>query len=183
MNELSGVNILGVLGGLALLSWVAWDMPASIEGVGDKLTLRYNRWVRGYFLFAAFGIPLGLTVLAIVNRPKDDEEMWCLLFLYLLFAVLTLPCWWETMCFSLTISSAGLECGSPWRGRRFVPWNDVVRVSRNKIYKWYVVETRSGYCVRVPQQLIPGLGAFMWVMEQRLPGRCDWGVHDCPRLS
>jgi hypothetical protein len=149
-------NILGVIGLLLLIGYVAWDMPPTIERSAGKVTIRYAWWVRCYFLVAAFAIPLGITVLGIYKEPKGSE-MGCFIGLYALFGVLSVPWWWMTTRFAATISDAGLECHSPWRGKRFVPWSEVVGLTRSEVVQWDVLQTRDGYRFRIPWQAVPGL--------------------------
>jgi hypothetical protein len=170
MEHLSSDNILGALGLLVLLVWIALDMPAGVERRrGGTTTLHYAAWVRWYFLFAAFAIPVGITLLAIVHKPKDDDEMIALYFVYALFAVISLPMWWLTTRFSLEISAKGLRCRSPWRGTRFVAWDEIVKLSRSEIWRCYFVEARGGYRFGVPDQMFPGVDYFLAALARHRP--------------
>jgi hypothetical protein len=168
MTSLSLENILGAVGILALLTWVARDMPGAIQREAGKTTLRYTFWVRCFYLYMAFAIPLGLTLLAIVHRPPP-EEMWCLFASYALFAFLTGPMWWIVTRFALTISAEGLECRSPWRRTHFVKWDELEEVTYGLVGRWYVLSARSGYRFRVPDQMIPGLCDFLLAVMQHRP--------------
>jgi hypothetical protein len=162
MGSLSEVNILGAVGALLLMLYVAVDMPPAVQaGPGSTVTLRYARWWRVYLLLLAFAVPLAITLLARVRPPRHEEETNPLLRLFALFCGLSLPMWWATTNFSLTISPEGLVCGSPWRGKRFVPWGDLVEVRHGMVVQWYVLRTRGGYCFRVPCECVPGLPLFL----------------------
>jgi hypothetical protein len=168
MNSLSFENILGAVGLLSLLVWIAWDMPPAIKRESSTTTIRYTFWVRCFYLFGSFAIPLGLTLLAIVNRPREDE-MWCLFLSYALYGILNLPMWWIVTRWGVTISERGLECRSPWRRRRFVTWDEIVDVTYGEVGKWYILRTRDGYRFRVPQQMIPGVHDFLQAVSQHRP--------------
>jgi hypothetical protein len=162
-------NILGAVGLLLLVLYAAWDIPGAIERDGERVTLRYAWWVRCYFLFAAFAIPVGITLLAIVKEPRDTGEMWSLCGLYALFGVLGVPSWWMTTRFALEISPAGLVCRSPWRGSRFVPWEKVDRLCQGEMVQWYILRSRDGYAFRFPYQCVPGLPLLLEEMKKHAP--------------
>jgi hypothetical protein len=168
-TAMDAVNILGAVGWLGLIAWVAWDMPPAVEHQGGSITLRYSRWVRCYFLFAAFGIPLGFTVVAIFKPPENDGDLWAIAGLYALFGVLSLPFWWETIHFSLTISATGLECRSGWRGVRRAAWTDVASLFASEFGRWFLLRTHSGPVIRVPSQFMPGLSCFLEAVEKHAP--------------
>ncbi len=54
----------------------------------------------------------------------------------------------------------GIYCRSPWRRRRFIPWNDVERVRFSDLWKHWVVETRSSGSVTVPELAIGAKSAI-----------------------
>jgi hypothetical protein len=168
MTSVSRENILGAVGILCLLAWVARDMPPTIRRESGKTTIRYAFWVRCFYLFSAFALPLALTLWAIVNRPEEGE-MWCLLASYALFAFLTGPVWWMVTRFALTISDEGLECHSPWRRTRFVKWSEIEEVTFGEMGRWYVLRAVDGYRFRVPQQAVPGLGDFLAAVGRHRP--------------
>jgi hypothetical protein len=167
---MSSENIVGAVGLLGLLLYLAWDMPPAIKRTGGSQTLRYARWLRWYSLFAALGIPLGITVLAIVFPPKDDSEEWAIAGVYALFAVPSTYLLLESIGFAVTITDKGLECRSGWHRRRFVPWKDVTGLTTSKITKHFVLLTRGGYRYRVPALLVPGLSDFLEAVHSHLSG-------------
>jgi hypothetical protein len=174
MTNLSLVNILGAVGILGLLTWIAIDMPPAIQREEGKTTIRFAFWIRCFYLFYAFAIPLGLTLMAIVHRPPP-EEMWCLFASYALIGFISWPMWWIVTRFALSISADGLECHSPWRRKRFVKWDELKEVTYGVVGRWYVLRARSGYRFRVSGldhifgKLAPGLDDFQAAVAQHRP--------------
>jgi hypothetical protein len=169
MESMSFDNILGAIGGVCLMLFVAFDMPPATERTGDTITLRYARWVRIFYLFATFGVQLGITVLAIYLKPKDDEEMWCLFLSYMLFLILTTPMLWWVTRFSLTLSREGVEYRSHIWGRRFIAWDEVADLSPSQVVQWYILRTHSGSKIRIPSQLVPGMDLLFAAFCERAP--------------
>jgi hypothetical protein len=165
---MSAINIIGIVGLLALLLYIAHDMPRAIEPRGDSLTLRYARGLRWYALFTACGMPILLTTIAIGNPPKERGDGWIIAASYLLFVVLCGYLLLETVGFAVTITDRGLECRSGWRRRRFVPWEEITGLTTAPLTKRYVLLTRSGYRYRVPMQLVPGLPSLLAKVEAHL---------------
>ena len=62
---------------------------------------------------------------ALFYPPKNGDDVTAILCLYGLFAALSAPLLWEAMRFSLAVTPAGLDCRSPWRGHRFLAWDEV----------------------------------------------------------
>jgi hypothetical protein len=168
---MSSDNILGVIGLLCLVVFVAWDMRPAIERSAGKVILRYAWWVRCFFLASAFVIPLGITLLGISKEPKNPADLRAFIGLYALFAVLSVPSWWMTTRFSLTITAAGLECRSPWRGRRFVAWDEVVALTPSQAIQWHILQTSSGYRFCIPNQGVPGLTLLQEMVDRLAPNR------------
>jgi hypothetical protein len=132
------------------------------------LVFRHSILFRGFSLFAALGIPLAITVLVIFNPPKKPGEVGAVFGLYGLFAVLGAPLLWESMRFSLTVSPQGLDCRPPWRGRRFLPWEEVAEVSYSGMNSWFVIRAKDGWKFRL-HILVPGLAQFLEQCERYLP--------------
>jgi hypothetical protein len=157
-----------VSGLLGLLAWAARRGTPKSDPATGTLLFRHSPLFRGFALFSAFGVPLGITVLVIFNPPKKDGDTVAILGLYLLFGVLSAPLLWGSMRFALTVSPDGLDFRSPWRGRRFVSWNEVEEVTYRDTHSWFVVRTTDGWTFRV-SVLIPGLSEFLAACERHLP--------------
>lgn len=156
-----------VIGFLGLLMWAA-QRGRPVAGPGGTLVFRHSLLLRGFSLLMAFGIPIGITVLMFFNPPKNESDVGAIIGLYALFGLLSAPLLWESMRFALTVTPAGLDCRSPWRGRRFLPWEDVKEVSYNATNSWFVIRARDGWKFR-PSILVPGLAKFLEECEKRLP--------------
>jgi hypothetical protein len=166
---LSPINIIGIVGLVVLVFYVAADMKPAIERHGGSLTLRYARPLRWFALFTACGIPLLITLILIGNPPKDPGDEWCIAGSYALFGVVCGYLLVETAGLSVTITERGLECRSGWRRRRFVPWEDVNGLTVPEITKHFVLHARGGYRFRVPMQLVPGLADFLTAVGAHCP--------------
>jgi hypothetical protein len=107
-------------------------------------------------------------VLVLFNPPKKEGDVYAVAFLYGLFGVLSAPLLWEALRFALVVSPEGLDCRSPWRGRRFLAWDEVAEVSFSAMNSWFVVRGADGWKFRV-SVLVPGLNAFLEQCEKHLP--------------
>src|SRR5262249_29349375 len=158
------------VGLLGLLLWAAGQRrPVAAPGTGI-LVFRHGPLLRGFTLAAAFGIPLAITALAVVNPPKDRGDVMAIAGLYVLFAALSAPLLWEAMRFCLVTSPQGLGCHSPWRGRRSLPWAQVREVSYREANSWFVIHSRAGWKFHVPLW-VPRLSLFLEQCERHLPLR------------
>jgi hypothetical protein len=165
---------LAVVGFLSLLAWAAHRGRPRIDPHTGALLFRHSIVLRGFAFFSAFVIPLGITVLVFFKPPKDEGDVWAILGLYGLFGVLSAPLLWEATRFSLVVSPDGLDCRSPWRPRRFVPWDEVVGLSYSQINSWFVLRTADGWKFRV-LGLVPGLSQFLEQVERHLPA---WALRE-----
>jgi hypothetical protein len=156
-----------VIGMLALLMWAARIGRPRVDPETGALLFRHSAIFRGFSLFAAFGIPLGITVLVIFHPPKKEGDVGAIISIYALFAVLSAPLLWESMRFALTVSAEGLDCRSPWRGRRFIAWDEVQDISFSKINSWFIIRAADGWKFRV-STFVPGLTHFLEACEDHL---------------
>jgi hypothetical protein len=151
---------------LLLLLYVAWDMPASLERAGGKVTLRPCRWVRCLFLFAAFGLPVAIMVVTTVDPPRSEVDTWVLFFSLVLAGVLLVPVWWWFTRISLTISAEGLLCRCAWSSR-LVPWDEVSLRSHGGVFGGHVLEIRGrSWWVCLSEARIPGVDLLLAALEQ-----------------
>lgn len=80
-----------------------------------QLQFCYGRFWLGLGLFTLVIIPLVLTTLVLQFPPKDSNEAWSVVGIYVMCAGLGGVATWESLRFRLTVSPEGLDCQSPWR--------------------------------------------------------------------
>ncbi|MBY0524144.1 MAG: ABC transporter permease [Gemmataceae bacterium] len=166
---------ISVLAFMGLLLWAAQRERPVADPVAGTVRIRHSMVFRWFSYFMAFVPPLGITVLLFFNPPRKDGDVFAIVFLYLLFGGLSAPLLWESLCFSVVLSSEGLDCRSPWRGRRFIPWNEVQELSYGAVNSWFIIRTRAGDRFRV-SILVPGLKLLLEQFEQRLPSKAMEGA-------
>jgi hypothetical protein len=172
-----GPVFVGIIGGavagfLGLLMWVAQRGKPTVsfdpDQIAGTLVFRHSWLFRGFALFAGIGIPLAITVLVVFNPPKNPGDVYAILGLYGLFILLSAPLLWESWRFAVYVSPKGIECRSPWRPGRFLPWRDIEEVSFSPMNSWFVIRSTDGWKFRI-HTLVPGLSQFLEQCEQHLP--------------
>jgi hypothetical protein len=159
--------VIGVIALLGLMVWAARRGRPS-PGPGDYTVLfRYNAVLRGFATFAAFGIPAGITALVLVFPPKPDEIVY-IIGVYLLFATLGLPLFWETHRFYLLVTPDGIQRHSAWLPFRSIAWDDLQEVRFVAGNSWFVFASTDGTKIRA-STLISGLSDLMRLVELRVP--------------
>jgi hypothetical protein len=163
----AGIIGLIVVGFLGLLMWAAERGKPKVDSDGT-LIFRHSLLFRCFSVFMAVAVPVGIIVLAILKPPQKESEFWAMMGLCIGFAVLIAPLLWESLRFALFVSPEGIECRSPWRGSRFLPWKDVEEVSFRASNSWFVIRAKDYYKFRI-HILVPGLSQFLEQCEQHLP--------------
>jgi hypothetical protein len=105
--------------------------------------------------------------LALYHDPPRDFTDWCGVITAVLMAGGIFAWAWDAIGFGLVITPQGLDCHSPWRGRRFVEWEEVTALTYFKGGPYFVIHTHGGYRFRVHLH-VGGLGQFLKCMEQHL---------------
>lgn len=146
---------VAVLGGFGLMAWLAMLGRLPAEDAPGAMVLKHSWWTRGFAIFSAFVIPLGITVLMFFQPPKDNGDVAAIIGIYALFAFLAAPLLWESLRFRLVADDEGLACRSPWRGTEYVAWDELEEVSYSLGNAWYVLHAIDGYKFRV-HKLVPG---------------------------
>jgi len=160
----------GVIAGSVLLALgllVAAARRGTPTPTADGLVFRHSAVFRGLALALAVLPPVGITALLFVVPIKDDGDIWAIVGLYGLFLVLGLPLLWETQRYALVVTSQGLDCRSPWRGRFFIRWDDVERVSYSGVNSWFVIHAATGQTFRV-SVFVAGVADFLAECERHL---------------
>src|SRR5205085_3092438 len=159
-SVVTAIIIVIVTGFLGLLVWAAQrDKPTIDPETGDMI-FRHSAIFRWFAIVTSFGIPLAITILLLFNPPKNDRDVYAVFGLYIGFALLTLPLLWEAVRFMLVLSSEGITCQSPWRGTRFIPWNEVEEISYRSTHSLFLIHADDGYKFRVPI-FVGGLSQFL----------------------
>jgi hypothetical protein len=133
-----------------------------------SLLFRYGPLWRGYAIFAAFGVPAGITMLTLFVIRREDGDLPYLVGTYALFAAVSVPLFWEVWGFAVVASPGGLDCHSPWRWRQFFRWEEIARVSYSGRGSWFIFLTRDGRSFRVPVP-VRGVERLLEMCERRLP--------------
>ena len=167
-NPLTFVLMAGCLVALSVLlaSSARQGLPRPVPG-GPTRLFRHNGLFRWFALAAAAGLPIGLSALLYLHPPQRPDVPY-LVGLYLVFAVVTLPLVWEAGRYYLLATPEGLECRSPWRGVRAVPWEDVVAVNYSGVNAWFEFVGRDGDRVRA-HSFVARLNDLLAAVEARVP--------------
>jgi hypothetical protein len=103
-----------------------------------------------------------------LKPPTKEGELWALLGLCIGFTLLIAPLLWESWRFALFVSPEGIECRSPWRPGRFLPWRDIEEVSFSRANSWFVLRSKDNWKFRI-HILVPGLSQLLEQCERHLP--------------
>jgi hypothetical protein len=163
-----GLMVVAVVAVLALLVWTAMSLRRRARARGAPV-FRYHYLARLSSVFFAFACPVVVSIVAIFNPPANKEEILAFLGIHALLGLISFPFMWEMMCFAVVVTDKGLDCYSPWRGWRFVKWEDVRSVSYSLTQAWFVIDSRMGYRFRVPKLLYSD--QFLECLENHLPFR------------
>lgn len=168
MNPYASAAIVGgVIIALGLLLAAARrGAPAATADGG--LVFRHSAVFRWLALAMAVIPPAGVTALLFVVPIKDAGDVWAIVGLYGLCLVLGFPLLWETQRYALVVTPEGLDCHSPWRGRFYIAWADVERLSYSGVNSWFVIHAATGQRFRV-SVFVAGVGDFLAECERHLP--------------
>ena len=159
------IALVLLLGMLTLAAWLVRPQP---DPATTLLVLRHSWWLKGFALFAAFGIPLAITVLVYFQPPQDDGDLGAILGLYTGFALLSGPLLWESLRYALIVSDEGLECRSPWKGTAFLHWDEIDAITYGRQNSWFIIRATDGYKFRI-SFMVPGISRFLAECERHLP--------------
>lgn len=155
---LLGVGFIGLL-----LLLARSGKPA--EDHGSAFTLRHSPALRIFSIVALFGGG-GLFGFWIGIVPPQDAKLAIAFALgAAALAVFGFALLWESYRWKLIVTPAGLDCRSPWKAPRTVPWSDVKSVTWNTLNGWHVVEFTGG-SFRVPG-IVPGAKRFLQAWSAR----------------
>lgn len=140
--------------------------PATDPATG-ALTFRHGTPLRWFAVFALFGAETLFGVWAVVYPPQSPRTAVPLAVGAAALGLAGALLCWEAYRFAVTTSPEGLDCRSPWRGRRVVPWEGIVRVEFSAANAWFAVRFADGRSFRVPA-VVPGVGRFLEECERHL---------------
>jgi hypothetical protein len=154
---------------MGILLWASRRGKPLRDAYTNAMVFRHGILIRGFALLGTFGAPSAITLIGIFRPPPPQPgDFWAVCFLYALFPAISAPLLWESMRFAMKVSPEGLDCRSPWRGTRFLAWDDIKEISYSQAWSWFVVRAVDGWKFRVPL-LIPGLGHWLEQCERYLP--------------
>ncbi len=161
---LAFVALLG-FGFVWLLFAVARAAPPYREEAGT-VTFRHGALLRAFAVLAFFGAPMLLGLWVLFFPPRSNTTLAPAIVTAALLGVAGILLVWEAFQFQLTISPAGLECRSPWKGRFSQTWEQVTAIEYSAVNAWFVVKFPDG-AFHV-STLVPGVSRFLEECERRL---------------
>jgi hypothetical protein len=167
MNAEPGTIIhVGVAISLALMVGAAARGKPAVVSADGSLLFRYNVMFRGLAFFFMFALPLALSVL-IFFVPVKKEDLWAIIGMFAMIAVIGLPLWREATRFALIVTPDGLDCRSPWLSNKFIAWVDVEAISFSSINQWFIINARDGRTFRI-HLFMSGVPYFLSLCEMNL---------------
>ena len=133
----------------------------------SSLVFRYQSPVRWGAVCFAVGVLGAVTAMIVAHPPQDGGDTVAAVLAYAMSGSLAAALVWDVFRFRLVVGPDGLDCRSPWRGRRLGRWEDVADVSFNSPRGWFEVRATDGRTARLPA-MVGGLGAFLEACERRL---------------
>jgi hypothetical protein len=162
-GALIGVAVALFLGGLATLA----KRPPKLDPKSRTIVLEHSWLLKGLGLVAGLGMPLLVLVLVLVIGFKKPSDALAAGGLLLFFGLLGGWLLLESMGVRVLLSEEGIEGRSPWRGTRFIPWDEVKEVKFSQAMSWFVVVGRRRDKVRVSMLLV-GTQYFVEAVKEYL---------------
>ncbi len=134
---------------------------------GATITLRHGQLLRGFALLAFFGAPLLFGLWLIFFPARSQTTLVPVVITVLALAVFALLLVWEAFQFQLTLSPAGLEGRSPWKGRFTHTWPQVTALSYSRTNAWFRLSFADGGAFHV-SIIVPGVAKLLETCEHHL---------------
>jgi hypothetical protein len=137
-----------------------------IQPVTDPVVVRHGWLIRGLAILCAF-VPAAIVVLAFVtdaSGPDIYAIIGLIVFMSLLVSLLLL----EAVRVRLVVSEEGVQLDSPWRGQRFMRWEDVLEVRYSESAQWFILYSKDGRKLRASTWL-DGIIALVRGFREHLP--------------
>jgi endonuclease/exonuclease/phosphatase family metal-dependent hydrolase len=157
--------ILLTVGFIWLITTTAQGEPFRVDG--GTVTYRHSLLLRGFSLFALFGVGFVLIVGWILFPPKVGQSYLPLILMALTLAFASFLLCWESFQFQLQTTPDQLICDSPWSGRRHLSWSELSSLDYSTLNMWFILKFRDGRAVRI-SALVPGISKFLDQCEHRL---------------
>jgi hypothetical protein len=139
----------------------------AIDPSTGAMTFRHGWMLRWFAVFALFGAQILLAVWAVIYPPQSAKTAFPVAAAAVVLGVVGALLCWEAYRFALILTAGELDCRSPWKARRVVPWEGVTRVEFSTANAWFVLRFSDGQSFRVPAA-IPGVRVFLEECERRL---------------
>jgi len=151
--------IAGILGAIItslLMVVLLRTVRPTARQQGSRHILAYGTAMRGVGI--AMLLLSGLFLYAASRSSLDQRHMaWIV---YGMLATCGLYVFVEMFFVRIEFDESFIYPFSPWRGRRRIPWSDVVSCGYSNVNRWHVVRTRSHGTLRVSIYL-SGIGSFL----------------------
>jgi len=161
------ITVLVVAALTLLLIWAARREKPTADPVAGTLLFQHSGTFRGISIALTIMMVLFLMFLIFRVPIKTRQDVLALLGLFGFCLIPPVPLLWESFRYALIVSPKGLDCRSPWRGRRFLHWKDVEQISYSPINSWFIIRARDGWKFHVGI-FVPGLGRFLQTCERHL---------------
>lgn len=154
------------LGFVWLLFAVARAAPP-YRAEGGTITLRHGQLLRAFAVLAFFGAPMIFALWILFFPPRSNATLTPIIVAAALLGLAGFLLVWEAFKFQLTVSPAGLDCRSPWKGRFSHSWEQVTAVEYSVANAWFALKFQGGGQFHV-STLVPGVSRFLETCEGRL---------------
>lgn len=164
-----GLSLWGALIGVSFLLRSELRREPPVDAETGEIVLKHGAAVRILGLIGLLLMP-GLTlILATFEPPKDSTDVWCIILLVALPAIMGIAILVEAIWTKVFVSSAGLRCFSAWRrGERRIAWANVDKVTYSKINKSFAIWSNDGTRIR-PSLCLVGTRTLLDAIREKVP--------------
>ena len=150
---------------LVLSALILWP-KAGVDAERGEIALQHGGLLRGLGLFFSV-VPAAIVVLAFVTQAKG-EDIYAILGLLVFMTILDSLLLLEAFRARLVISSEGVRQESPWRGRHYLRWNEIVEMQYSEMNHWFLLLGTDGRKIRASTYL-NGIIALIRAVRVHLP--------------
>jgi endonuclease/exonuclease/phosphatase family metal-dependent hydrolase len=163
------VLVLAALLGLGFV-WLLFAVARAVPPYrvdGDTIVLRHGQLLRAFAVLAFFGAPMVFGLWILFFPPRSNATLAPIVVAAALLGLAGFLLVWEAFKFQLTVSPAGLDCRSPWKGRFSQTWDQVTALEYSSANAWFTLKFQGGGAFHV-SALVPGVSRFLEACEGRL---------------